>query len=561
MDRKADSKSGYGIGARMAEDFSFDDIEIIDAADVFGESSAAVTIPDDPDPIFLPSESLTRPDEMSAVGLASRFFERHHKTTRYVGSEESFYNYQNGVWKNEGAIEKVKAQQIVIKDLFERMTAANVEADRVYSLQKNGSQIRLENVELARKQHELLTKFYTATAKSADTSVRQVLNLVAPNITIKASQFDANPDAFNCANGVYELNKQKFREHRPSDLCARQSPVRYDPAAQCPRFLQFLEEIFLKRGELKDFIQRAIGYSISGHVTEQCLFICHGTGANGKSLLFDIINALSGNYAGVSSIEAFTNDKQNGGHTDHLARLCNLRIVLTTETEKTRRMASGFIKRFTGDGRIEASFKFGRSFEFDVVTKMWFAVNHLPEFDDTSPGMARRLRNIPFDAAFKGPNDAITNPAKQFRIEPGLKEKLLAELPGILNWAIEGYRQWQEQGLNPPQIVLDASIAHIASGDRVQMFIDDCLMSHEQRVEIERINAEAQRRAENWIDPATSRVIVGDVYARYRQWCEDGGMTPLIKINLAKELESKGLVKEKAGGQMRWLGYVLRAEE
>ena len=240
------------------------------------------------------------------------------------------------------------------------------------------------------------------------------------------------------------------------------APVEFYPEAKCPTFIGFLHRILGGDEELIGFLQRAIGYSLTGDTGEQVLFVLNGTGANGKSTLIRVLQELLGEYGQQTPMETLMVTKSTGVPND-IARLEGARFVAAVEAESGQRLAEAKLKQLTGGDRLAARFLYGEHFEFTPVCKLWLATNKLPEVRGTDEGIWRRFRVIPFN---------VTIPEAER--DRSLPEKLRAELPGILNWALAGCLDWQRNGLCPPAKITDATKAYRDDMDGVAQFVGDC---------------------------------------------------------------------------------------
>ena len=274
--------------------------------------------------------------------------------------------------------------------------------------------------------------------------------------------WDPDPYLLGVANGVVDLRTGMIRSGHPDDRLTMQVPVQYHVKAECPRWQQFLHQVFQRDGELIGFVQRALGYSLTGSVREQVLFLCHGTGSNGKSVFLDMLRNVLGDYA-MNIPFTVLELQQRPSLTNDLASMAGRRLVTSSETNESTRLNEARIKALTGGDPITARFLYSESFTYEPVAKFWLAVNHLPRVRDDSYGFWRRVRVLPFNEQFTG-DDA----------DKGLPFKLLEELPGILNWGVQGALNWRLVGLAPPSAVMTATQAYRKDNDELDGFVADC---------------------------------------------------------------------------------------
>lgn len=272
-------------------------------------------------------------------------------------------------------------------------------------------------------------------------------------------QWDSDPWLLNTPGGVVNL---KTGELGPSDPALHMTKVTgAAPGGDCPTWLLFLDRITGGDAELQAYLQRVLGYALTGDTSEHALFFGYGTGANGKSVLIDTIAGILGDYHSTAPIETFTESNSERHPTD-LARLRGARLVTAVETEQGRRWAESRIKTLTGGDRVAARFMRQDFFEYAPQFKLFIAGNHKPGLRSVDEAMRRRFHLVPF---------AVTIPPEERDAQ--LKEKLKAEWPGILAWMIEGCREWQLIGLEPPTAARTATEAYLEAEDALAAWVDE----------------------------------------------------------------------------------------
>ena len=341
-----------------------------------------------------------------------------------------------------------------------------------------------------------------------------------PGVPVLPQQLDADPWLFNCQNGTIDLHARSLRPHDRADLATMLAPVTYDLNATCPRWLAFLDRIMKGNAGLIGFLQRAIGYSLTGDVSEQVLFFQHGAGANGKSTLAETMLALLGDY-GKQAAPGLLTVKRGERHPTELADLAGARFVASVEVDEGRRLAEARVKWLTGGDRVKARHMREDFFEFQPVHKLWLSANHRPTVMGTDHAVWRRLRLIPFN---------VTIPdGEQDRHLP---DKLKAELSGILNWALAGCIEWQKRGLEPPTEVVTATDAYRVEQDILGAFIDDCCTTDSEQ----KITAKA-------------------LYMLYTKWCGENGEHAMPQRRFGNRLAERGFsVHRGAKGERWWKG-------
>ncbi len=271
----------------------------------------------------------------------------------------------------------------------------------------------------------------------------------------RAEDFDIDPWALNTPDGVIDLQSGHVRSHRAGDLFSKITAV--GPHGDCPRFRWFLSEICGGDADMVGYLQRMIGYTLSGVIREHVFVFLWGPGGNGKSVLLSTIAAMLGDYAVAAMSDVFTVGRHEH-HPTHLAAMRGARMVVVSEVEGGRPWAEARIKNLTGGDRVSARVMRGDTFEFSPEFKLWIAGNSQPALRSPDAAMRRRLHIVPLTFVPQRP-------------DPSLTETLRAELPGILAFALEGCLAWHREGINPPLAVLNASEQYFMEQDRLANWI------------------------------------------------------------------------------------------
>jgi putative DNA primase/helicase len=288
-------------------------------------------------------------------------------------------------------------------------------------------------------------------------------------IPILPENLDADRFLLNVLNGTLDLRTGKLRPHQREDYITKLVPVSYDPDASCPLWHQFLQDIMDGNQDLITYLQRVVGYGLTGDVSEQCLWFFHGAGANGKSTFLGTILAMMGDY-GMQAVSELLMAKAHESHPTERADLFGKRFVATIETEDGKRLAESLMKQMTGGDKMRARKMRQDFFEFDQTHKIFLAANHKPVIRGTDHGNWRRIKLVPF---------TVTIPDE--KKDKTLPEKLKAELPGILAWAVRGCLDWQRNGgLAEPDEVRQATANYRAEQDTVAGFLADCCVTHQE---------------------------------------------------------------------------------
>lgn len=365
-------------------------------------------------------------------------------------------------------------------------------------------------------------------AKSAE-GVKNIKNFLElarsePGIPVDIDDLDKHKYLLNVANGTVDLRTGELHPHRREDYHTRIVPYRYNPSAGCPRWERAVLEFCSDDAELAFFLQRAVGYSLTGDVSEQCLFIMYGGGSNGKSLFLDTVRKLGGQYGQAAKFETFMESDKGSGKIDNdVADLRGARLVTASECEQNKRLAEHKVKHMTGGEKLRARHLFKENFEFDPQFKIWLATNHKPLIKGTDLGIWRRVRLIPCMAFFDKSNP-----------DPTLESDLETEMPGILTWAIKGAQQWYRQRLGTTASVAEATAEYREEMDSIGAWLSECCT----------------------LDNPRAETSAADLYASYAKWTEAAGEGTLSQRNLGLRLKERHFKNAKSG-TVRWFGIGL----
>ena len=349
---------------------------------------------------------------------------------------------------------------------------------------------------------------------------------ISEEIKVEDFELDTNNYYFNVDKYTLNLKTMRVMEPNQKHLITKKSNFIFEKGTDCPTWNLFLMQIFNKDLQLIRFIQKAMGYALSGDVSEQCLFILWGTGANGKSTFLNVMLELFGDYATSTGIETFM--KKNSEQSNDLARLKGLRLVTTSEIEQGRQISESLIKVVTGEDALTARFLYGEYFSFKPTFKIFMATNHKPKIRGADNGIWRRIKMIPF---------TVTIPPEQR--DKNLTEKLIAENSGILNWLLKGYAMWKKEGLEEPDAVREANEEYRMDMDSVGTFVSDCL----------ELDASLQ-----W------RLPTNMLYQTYIKWCSRNNERVMSQKWLGMRMSEKGFKRVITGGLRQWCGLAVKLE-
>lgn len=292
-------------------------------------------------------------------------------------------------------------------------------------------------------------------------NIKNLIKAVKP-IPLTGDGFDTQPFSLGVKNGIVDLSTGSLRSGRQDDYISMFAPVEFDPVATAPLWESFMQTVFEEDEELINYIQRALGYSMTASMKEQLVFICYGEGSNGKSIFFNVINKILGDYAHTCSSNTFKKNDYNT-QTNDLADMERKRFLTNSESIKDQKMDEERIKLISGGDRITARRLHENNFSFYPICKIWLYTNNYPRFNDDSYGLWRRIRVIKFPHTFRGSE----------RIDD-LDKALLEEAPGILNWLIKGCLEWQQKGLRDmPSSITNATEEYRAENNPLAEYLAD----------------------------------------------------------------------------------------
>lgn len=347
-------------------------------------------------------------------------------------------------------------------------------------------------------------------------NIKAMITLAESEVPVSIEELDQDSLLFNCQNGTLNLKTGILYPHNRENYITKLSPVNYDKYA--PHFMwdDFLDRIFNGNKDLISFMQKAIGYALTGLADEQCLFILHGSGANGKSTFLQAISEIMADYAMQTPTETLL-VKERGAINNDVARLKGARFVVSSEAEEGQRLAENLIKQMTGGDTICARFLHQEFFDFRPTHKIFLGTNHKPIIHGTDYAIWRRIKLVPFE---------ITIPEEER--DPKMLEKLLQEKKGILSWAVEGCLRWQKEGLGMPDAVKEATTGYRNEMDVLSQFISDtCKTSGDLQVPSQ------------------------DLYNAFEKWCSSNGEQQITRRKFTQRLQDAGFETVRIGSDRK----------
>jgi putative DNA primase/helicase len=442
--------------------------------------------PDDAPPVV--TKSRRHDYNLTDTGNAERLVARHGANIRFNYSREVWHVWTGTHWGEDAAGQMDQLAKDTVRS------------------------IPVEAIGLEGEAYTKRLKWAAASESAGKRSAMIELARSEPGIPVTADELDLDPWLLNVANGTLDLRTCQLRPHRREDKITRCLSTPYQPDATCPTFLAFLDHIFAGNTELIAYIQRMIGYSLTGSIREQAIYIAFGNGSNGKSTLLGIISKLLEAYATEADTDSFL-ERQGDRIREDVAALEGARFVSASETADGKRLSEAFVKKATGGEKLRARRLFENGYTFEPKCKVWLSTNHRPQIIGTDHAIWRRIRLIPF---------AVTIPDSER--DRDLPKKLESELPGILSWAIEGCRQWLANGEQPPATVLQATEQYRRDMDALANWLEDrCHLRNGART------------------PAK------DLYADYVAYCNRQGEEPLKQRTFGSRLTERGCGEAKSG--------------
>jgi putative DNA primase/helicase len=431
---------------------------------------------------------------LNDAGNAYRFAKQWGDEVRYVPERREWLIWKEPHWQLDAVGAVMEMAKQVAFDIYR-------EGDHVNETDVRNKIVQHSNVSLQAPRLEAMLKL----AKSV------------PQLVVPISKLDANPWVLGVENGTIDLRNGKLIPANREDYITKVAPVAFDAAAECPMFVRFISDIMGDKQELVAYLQRVLGYMLTGSISEQRLFFLYGTGANGKSTLLNVCKSILGEelcrQTPVETIMARSN-KSGSGPTPDLACLKNARAVMTTEIDEGSFLSESLVKQMTGGDPIAARHLYGSPFEFVPWFKLFVAGNHKPVIRGGDEGIWRRIDMIPF----------TTTIAPEAR-DPRLGDKLRTEIPGILNWAIAGCLQWQERGLDSPAAVLEAVAEYKEDMDILGQWLEACCDV-----------------GPDFILPSSG------AYSQYRFWADDVGLKRWSHVVFGRKLKERFACRRDAPG-------------
>ena len=448
-------------------------------------------------------QQMTKQFKLSELGNAERLVARHGKDIRYCHEWNKWLIWTGTHWEIDLTGEVERRAKETIRAIYSE--AAEIEDE---------------------EKRATLAKHAAKSETNRAISAMVELAKSEPGIPVLSDQIDSDIWLLNCKNGTLDLRTGELRPHNRKDYITRIIPTEYNPYADFEEWAKFLDRIMNGNRELISFLQRAVGYSLTGSTREQCLFMLYGSGANGKTTFLEAIAETLADYAQRTPTDTLL-AKDTSGISNDIARLKGARFVVASEVEEGRKMAESLVKQMTGGEKMTARFMRAEYFEFKPHFKLWIGTNHKPVIRGTDHAIWRRIKLIPF-------NVTIPEPER----DKELPNKLRKEKAGILNWAVMGCMDWLRDGLGEPEEVIKATGEYRSEMDIITRFISDCCTTNKQR-----------------------STKSSELYKKYVEWSRDNNEFTLSQTKFSTRMQEKGYVKDVRSTGNYWLNIAIIDED
>lgn len=447
---------------------------------------------------------------------AERFAEQHRDVARYVSDLRQWYVWDGRQWSPDRLDRIVELVKLFVRSLS--FLAASIPEDE---MRTKVAKFAI-SCEAANKRHNI-----------------ESLACGEATLKVLSSCFNTNPWLFNVQNGTIEIDPEsrswKFREHRREDFLSQIAEVNYNPEARCPRWDRFLLEVFPGQADVIRFLQKSIGYSLTGSIREAILWFLRGAGRNGKGTIIKTIGKIFGDYAIGVKVEMFLVRKNDdGGPRDGRFQLIGKRFVSASEPADGRRFNSACLKELTDpDSKLSAGKLYStEDIVFVATQKYWIASNNDPVLRGDDQAMWDRLRRINFTERFADSG------------EVDLKTTLEKEIDGIFNWVLEGLRLYLQEGLKDlPKEVKNATLAYQTEQDQIGRFLEEA------------------KHPDTKLD---SFVPARVLYSAYKRWATQAGEHYDTEHMFGRRMSAERPVEERDWKKTRsgkvYLGFKLRPE-
>lgn len=440
-------------------------------------------------------------------GAASMIGECFNPWFRYVRAQKDWKAFDGKAWRTDHRLAVEQSVRILLK-------AVRDEADR-------------ETDEDAKK----IMKGFAKKLAGAS-SAQSVLNWTRcdPRIVCLEEDFDPDPNLVTVGNGVLNLETRELHPHDPKFMNTKLLGASYDPDAKAPRWEKFLEDI-LPDPQVRGYIQRAIGHTLTGKAEQRALFLLHGKSGTGKSQFIRAMQLMFGDLAETAAAATFTSSAKNATITNDLNDLKGSRFVSLSELEQDERMQEASLKRITGGDTAKSRALWQENSEWKVRFTLWMATNHLPRLNSDDNAIWRRVKPIAFNQVAEENGGEILS----------IAEKIFAEeSSGILNWMLDGVQAYLAEGLGDIEPIKQGVIDYRNEVDVVQQFMRD-----------------GETEGQILVGSEDHRVTVRLLHQNYVSWSRRNNMSPLGERRFSQRISSLGYEKKVMTAGTVWIGIAV----
>lgn len=434
------------------------------------------------------------------LGNGERFADMVKGRYRWVYQEKAWFTWSTERWVIDHEQLLIRAWDDMCRRMIHRGRAENDKA-----LEKWGNQSRA------------MSKFKAGTEAAK-----------AYGLTYSSSEFDQQRSKLNLENGTLDLRTKEFKPWAATDLITHQFGAAYRPQATCPNWEGFLARA-LPDEELRSYVQRSLGYSLLGDADQRSMFILYGPSGTGKSTMLETINEIFGTYGTTAQAGTFKMSRNEKAPNNDLHELRGRRFVTTSETAENASFDEDLLKRVTGRDKVRSRALYQESVEWTPELSLWLATNNPPRLNSDDNAIWSRVKLIPFQTVFLGEGQVFDYARKY----------LIPEANGILNWLLEGLRQYLESGLGEPPALAEYAREQRMASDSVARFVSDKLSDG------------------SLLASPDSLVKATDLFVSYAGWCRESGERSLGSRRFGLRLESLGYARvHLPGGPVQYQGLL-----
>lgn len=485
---------------------------------------------------------------LTDLGNGERLVARHGENIRYCRAMGCWYAWNGQLWTPDAEVVVWQLQKETVRALHQDAkslildTSLKLEtleaANDGLSMREQGREAleSAENQIRGMKESLKIARDTLKWARDSESKTKMEAALHSAQkekgIPVHPSELDADTRLLNCRNGTVDLRTGELRPHDKADLVTKMCPVEYDPAATSDTWQNFLDRV-QPDPEMQRFLQRAMGYSLTGDTGEEVLFFAFGPTSSGKSTFLKALGKALGDYSRTADFETFLagNNRAAGGAKEDIARLAGARFVTSIEITKGAKLAEGLVKQITGGDVVAARHLYQKTFEFTPAFKLWLAANDEPKAPDDDAALWRRILQVPFSESI--PLEERDPSVKAALIDPDLSG------PALLAWAVQGCLDWQNSGLRVPASVTKATTDYRKSLNPLTDFISECCV----------VGPECRCRND-------------EIWNEYKNWAKASNVRyPLGRKTFSQRLTAEGFTPEVIHAARIWYGIGLLGPE